>query len=708
MRKAFRLRISNSIILVNTVLIFVTGLVIILITSGGIQGTIYSMADTLIAEIHKSVENKTLAYLEPAEKAASSTSYLLWKGVLDDGKDVEGMLGYFRELLKSNAEFKMVYFADDAGNLSMARRMPDGSFTKRYVRRLADRVSIRYEHENPAYYGDFPNADDSLETGYDPRKRPWYEAAAKARGIAWTSLYIFATDRQPGFSCAMPVYRENGALRGVIAIDIGVAELSYFLGGLSITPGARVYIADAEGRVVAYMAKTAEDVARLMKTQKAADGATSYSTLPVADSGDPAMIALEALASSGALSEGSVALIEAGGPFLASRSSLSGAAGANMFIGVAVPEDDVMGVAKRNTLVVILFSGAMILAAIFVSIVLSQAIARPMRILSEEMAKIKNFVLDSDRTVETILTEINEMQSSFDGMKQGLNNFRKYVPADLVSELIRHKKEARLGGEKKSLSIFFSDIANFTSISEKTAPEDLIIDLCAYFEVMSRGISETGGTIDKYIGDSVMAFWGAPREVPNHAELACRAAISCRDRQAALARSWENKGKLGFVTRFGINSGEVIVGNMGDEKRMNFTCIGDAVNTASRLEGLNKAYGTSVIVSASTYQGAREGFEFRHLDRVAVKGKREGIDIYELIALKDDINPSVKKLYALYEEGLALYFERRWVEAQKRLAAVLKYKPGDGPAKVLASRIRAYVASPPPEDWGGVFESHEK
>jgi len=379
-----------------------------------------------------------------------------------------------------------------------------------------------------------------------------------------------------------------------------------------------------------------------------------------------------------------------------------------MSIGIAIPENSVMGVAKRNNLIVITFSLLMIFVAILVSALLSRSITHPMRILSEEMGKIKDFELDSDRAIATVLTEINDMQASFESMKQGLKNFRKYVPADLVSELLLHDTEARLGGTQKELTVFFSDIANFTGISEKLTPEALVADLCEYFEVMSRTIQDCSGTLDKYIGDSIMAFWGAPKDMNDHAIQACMSAVLCRARLSKLRRTWENRGKLGFGTRMGINTGEVVVGNMGYENRMNFTCIGDGVNTASRLEGLNKAYRTEILVSASTWALARDAFEFRLIDRVAVKGKTKGIDVYELVSLKDDIHPDIKKLHRVYEQGLAYYFDRNWAEAQRRFMAVLKYKNDDVPARLMLGRIKAFMEKPPIEDWNGVFASHEK
>jgi adenylate cyclase len=285
---------------------------------------------------------------------------------------------------------------------------------------------------------------------------------------------------------------------------------------------------------------------------------------------------------------------------------------------------------------------------------------------------------------------------------------RRYVPADLVSQLVGQKHEASLGGECRQLTILFSDIANFTTISEHLAPEVLVQDLCEYFNVISRTILAEKGTLDKYIGDSVMAFWGAPLEVADHAYRACLAAVTAQDRLAHLFRQWESKGQTRFATRIGIHTDEVVVGNMGYEERLNYTVIGDGVNLSSRLEGLNKFYGTSTLVSHTTAALVRDHFEFRRVDRVAVKGKTEGADVFELLAIKGDIPVNLRKLMDIYEQGLAVYEGRDWKFALQHFNTMLKYRPGDGPSQVLAARCRRFMAQSPPETWNLTWEWNAK
>src|ERR1700677_4053926 len=215
--------------------------------------------------------------------------------------------------------------------------------------------------------------------------------------------------------------------------------------------------------------------------------------------------------------------------------------------------------------------------------------------------------------------------------KTAMRAMGKYVPVDLVRRLYHGGREPVLGGESIDLSVLFTDIRGFTSFAEQNDPDRVAEILGRYLQAMAAAIQGEKGTIDKFIGDSVMAFWNAPEEVTDHSILACRAALGCRASLRDLYVSPEWKGTPEFETRYGLHRCDAYVGHFGAPDRFNYTAIGDGINLASRLEGLNKFYGTHIIASESIYDSAREQFEFRLLDRVAVKGKVQGITIYELL-----------------------------------------------------------------------------
>ena len=254
------------------------------------------------------------------------------------------------------------------------------------------------------------------------------------------------------------------------------------------------------------------------------------------------------------------------------------------------------------------------------------------------------------------------------------------------------------------LSIMFADIKDFTTFSEQLEPNELARALGRYLDVMARIIQkETGGTIDKFIGDAIMTFWNAPEPVADHARKACLAALRCREAGRALSKSpdWHNLPP--FETRFGLHQDKALVGHFGAPDRMNYTAIGDGINLASRLEGLNKQYGTTILASDRIVEDARAKFDFRLLDLVAVKGKTGAIKIYELLGEKNTAGHLREKI-AAYEAAFDAYVMRDFAQA----IAILEQNNGDPPSAVLLNRCVEFQKAPPPADWRGVHVSMSK
>lgn len=701
-----KIKIRDAFILINTLLIVVTAAIIITINSTGTQASVYSISNSLVMEIVNSVQNKVQVYFNPAEKAVRDIGFHYWtKGSGDFGANKEVAIDYFLETLQSNDEFVMVYFADTKGNLIMGRRMPDGSLSKRYITRTKDAVITTYVHSNKEYIPMYPNAVEGLDTGYDPRARGWYKLAVEKKTLVWTDVYIFATDKMPGFSCALPVYYEDGTLEGVVCVDIGIQNLSLFLGKISITPHSRLFIVDDDRNILAKPLKADDSLNELFEMHSS-NGKTDYALKKVNDPKDPVMAAAYANYETKKSSDSVTTLTIGNKKYFSNIASIELEKGKSLQIGVVVPDEDIMGIVYRNNRVVLLISFVVILFAVMISILVSAFISTPMKLLSQEMNEMKRFVITEDGGVKTAISEIAGMVDSFEGMKKGLTNFKKYVPADVVRILMQNDKDASIGGEKKTVTVFFSDIENFTGISEALAPEELLGRLYEYFSIMSGAIHENKGTLDKYIGDSIMAFWGAPVDLEDHAYYACRSALECRNLGFNLATAWAREGKAKFRTRMGLHTGEVIVGNMGSDDRINYTVLGDSVNLASRLEGINKYYGTEIAVSETTHEMVKDKFEFRMLDRIAVKGKSQPVAIYELLAEKEKLDKKLLKIYGYYEDGLSCYFDGKWDQAIKYMDFVLKYVH-DSPAAVIKARAEGYKAAPP-ANWNGVYSFSTK
>lgn len=293
--------------------------------------------------------------------------------------------------------------------------------------------------------------------------------------------------------------------------------------------------------------------------------------------------------------------------------------------------------------------------------------------------------------------------------------FSKYVNPDVVNQIMKNPDKLKLGGEMKNVTVLFTDIAHFTTISEKLKPESLVALLNEYLEVMSNVIMSEGGTVDKYEGDAIMAFFGAPLPQEDHAARACRTALKMRLALGELMEKWTNdpplpggEKKPTIDFRCGLSSGDVIVGNVGSSSRLEYTVIGDIVNLGSRLEGANKKYSTNVMMSEETYERVKDVFEARELDVIRVVGKTQPIKVYELLNQKGQLVDAAAKLLQLYNEGMALYHERKFADALAKFDEILKAYPDDGPSKLYRQRCEVLRDFPPAADWDGVFEMGSK
>jgi len=285
----------------------------------------------------------------------------------------------------------------------------------------------------------------------------------------------------------------------------------------------------------------------------------------------------------------------------------------------------------------------------------------------------------------------------------------RYTSAALVKELMEHPEHLSLEwGERRGMSVYFSDIAGFTSFSENMPPEDLVRLLNDYLTHMTDLVLEHGGVVDKYIGDAVMAFWGAPIPNADHAAAAVRCAIAMRDRCAELRPGWKARYGVDVFARAGLSSGDAVVGNMGSKHKYNYTVMGDMVNLASRLEGANKAYGTALMISEACYAPVKDLVVTRELDLLAVKGKDKPVRVYEVFGEVGKVDADVLALTEAFAAALALYRRRDFAGAEAAFRDILVKNPDDGPSKTYVERCRHLAAEPPGDDWDGVWHLKEK
>lgn len=287
--------------------------------------------------------------------------------------------------------------------------------------------------------------------------------------------------------------------------------------------------------------------------------------------------------------------------------------------------------------------------------------------------------------------------------------FGNYLSDSLVSAILRKPAMLKLGGERKIATAFFSDIKDFTEISERLTADELVAQLNEYLSAMSDIVLKYGGYLDKYVGDAIVAGFGIPLDWEDHAERACFAALEMQDGLVALRNKWREENRPLLEARIGLNSGAMIAGNIGGQTRSNYTMIGDSVNLASRLEGVNKMYGTNIIISEDTFELAKNKIIARELDAVRVKGKSRPVRIFELIARRDHgVTTNQAAIIKHFARGLEYYRLQDWRNAILQFRRVLEVKKEDGPAIEFLRRCEVFMQSPRPPNWDGVFEMHGK
>ncbi|MBF0164918.1 MAG: adenylate/guanylate cyclase domain-containing protein [Magnetococcales bacterium] len=286
--------------------------------------------------------------------------------------------------------------------------------------------------------------------------------------------------------------------------------------------------------------------------------------------------------------------------------------------------------------------------------------------------------------------------------------FGQYLSPKVVDILVKDPSKLTLGGEQREMTAFFSDVAGFSTISEKLTPVELVQLLNEYLTAMCDIIARYDGTVDKFEGDAIIAFWGAPLDQPDHAALACCAAVDMGAHMVKMRERLLAEGRPRMSVRMGLNSGPMVVGNMGSKQRMDYTIMGDAVNLAARLEGANKFYASDIMVSGATYEQAKGRIEARPLDVVRVVGKKEPVPIYQLLAHKGGLTPEQERLLGFYLKGYELYRQRSYRLAIEQFEAALGVDPDDGPSRTYVERCREYLESPPLKDWDGVFQLTSK
>lgn len=374
-----------------------------------------------------------------------------------------------------------------------------------------------------------------------------------------------------------------------------------------------------------------------------------------------------------------------------------------------VPEST-LGTIATTTVVVVISTVILVFVGVAPGLVASIAMLIGYilyTILAFDSGVIKNIVFPSFALVLSIVSSLVYKYLTEFRQKRFLRKaFSFYLSEEILKEIIANPKKLALGGERKEISVLFSDIAGFTSISEKLEPETLAQMLNNYLTEMTTIVFEHNGVLDKYIGDAVMAFWGAPLADSEHALNACKTAVIMQKRVKEIEKSWRDEMGIDLGIRIGINTGDMVVGNMGSHMRFDYTLIGDGVNLGARLEGINKEYGTEITISQGTYEKVKDEVVARKIDTVAVKGKSKGVVIYELRGIGAPSGPD-RKFLERFEKARIEYEKGNFKKALERFQDFLKKHPDDTPSKVYVERLKILTRERP-KDWDGIFKATSK
>ena len=460
----------------------------------------------------------------------------------------------------------------------------------------------------------------AVSSDYDPRPRFWYRRAVAEGTTMITDPDVFAALDLVGFTVAAPFYAD-GKLAGVVGADITLDLLSDYLAARKITPGSKSYMLDHQGRVLA----TSDRI----KTYANVHGRVELLHVTTLESDLPAI-------AFGARPRGKEAYYgfsHDGREYVASLTSMPESFGKRWQVFVITPLTDFTGPFADNNSRLLGFGIIAIALEILIIYLLASVISRPLERLAVKVDRVQDLDQPSLPPVVSPVREIAALSRAIDTLDSAVKSFAAFVPIGLVRQLLETEQKLELGGHSRFLTIFFSDLESFSTLSEEVPSQELLLRVSAYLEVVTHAVNEEHGTIDKFVGDGVMAFWGAPALLEDHAWRACVAALRIQRGMAALNARWIAEGLKPLYLRIGIHSDAVLVGNIGSRERMAYTVMGDGVNVAARLEGINRDYGTRLCISHNVYKEAGERLCVRPIDDVAVKGRRSKIPIYELLGV---------------------------------------------------------------------------
>jgi adenylate cyclase len=548
-----------------------------------------------------------------------------------------------------------------------------------------------------------PQSPEWREVDYEPRSRTWYTGLKDLpdEEVYWTEPYIFFTTRELGITASVK-WQDRG-MEYVFATDILLTSITDFTqrDTTQLSKHSQTAVYTQDWRVVG-----------LPRDKKFRDQESIRRALllPIDEMQIPELKGAVRIAEgnkeiSGAIKKSGKAI------FSYESQGATWWAGVNLYplgekrhlrIGILVPNNDLLEGITQLRLHILGATLITLLAALAYSFLLARSYSQPLEALAAQSRRIRDLDFQADEKIDAKLHEFKQLEEAQAQSLAALQSFSRYVPIEIVKELMAKGEVARIGGHTETLTILFTDIAGFTNISEAMEPEALTNHLAGYFQAMIDALHHHGATVDKIVGDAIVAFWGAPTPMPDQTDLALKGVLECRDTLEGLNETWRAQGLPELPTRFGLATGPVVVGNMGAPTRLAYTVLGDTVNLASRLEGLNKVYGTRILVDMGTRQAGGDRYAMRHLDRIIVAGKTQATDIFELLGEAGTVPPAKLAAARRYEAAWDKYRSGDFHQALEELAGFEAEFGPDAAVERLRQTCEAYRSCPPEKDWDGI------
>lgn len=522
----------------------------------------------------------------------------------------------------------------------------------------------------------------SEQNAYDPRERQWYQGTQSAGAVTISDPDLFAALSLVGFTIAAPI-RQQDEFMGVVAIDLTLDGLSRYLAHRKVSPGSISFILDGGGNVIANsleraVFKTSEGILSLPNITDWSEplAGIAYKQWSMVEHGhQPFFVNYE------------------GEEYAASLLPIDSAEGKAWKVFVIAPMSDFNAEMTANIQSMLIIGLCLTALQIMIIWYLARRMANPLERLVANVEMIRDL---SDQPISplpnTSIRELNKLSNAVETLNVVIRSFASFVPVSLVRQLLQADQRLEIGGGSRFLTVFFSDIAGFSALSEKIPSNELVRRISDYLTIVTKAVNRESGTIDKFIGDGVMAFWGAPVTIEDHARRACLAALRVQRDIETLNSSLTASGGTPLKVRIGIHSDAVIVGNIGSAERLSYTVLGDGVNVAARLEAINKTYGTCTCISQTVYREAGDSLCVRPIGDVQLKGRRSRIVIYELLGAfgaGTELEPSaaVLRLADLSRQAFEAHIAGDMAGARDIYGKILKEYPDDQVAQVNLAEL---------------------